>query len=109
MVNLSNLQLNKLKWGINNGTEVTLKMPSNVVRDSNDENKFPCKSLLNNTQVLRLWKAFVNCSSASIKLSKYQLHKIGQLGGFLVRHLGPLLITGFPLIRRVLNPQLKVF
>ena len=104
MANLSNLQLNKLKWGINNGTEVTLKISSNVVRDSNDENKFPRKSLLNNTQVLRLWKAFVNGSSASIKLSKYQLLKIGQSGGFLVRHLGPLLITGFPLIRNVLNP-----
>ena len=71
MANLSNLQLNKLKWGINNGTEVTLKISSNIVRDSNDENKFPRKSLLNNTQVLRLWKAFVNGSSASIKLSKY--------------------------------------
>ena len=102
MANLSNLQLNKLKWGINNGTEVTLKISSNAVRDSNDENKFPCKSLLNN--ILRLWKAFVSGSSASIKLSKYQLLKIGQSGGFLVRHLGPLLITGFPLIRNVLNP-----
>ena len=37
---LSNLLLNKLKVGIKNGTEVTLKISSNFVGDSNDENKF---------------------------------------------------------------------
>ena len=30
-VNLSNLQLNKLKSGIRNGTEVTLNLSSNLV------------------------------------------------------------------------------
>ena len=45
-VNLSNLQLNKLKSGIKNGTEVTLKISSNAVGDSNDENNFPHKLLL---------------------------------------------------------------
>ena len=35
-VKLSNLQLNQLKSGIKNGTEVTLKISSNVVGDSND-------------------------------------------------------------------------
>ena len=39
-VELSNLQLNKLQLGIKNGTKVTLKIPSNVASDSNDENKF---------------------------------------------------------------------
>ena len=39
-VNLSNSQLNKLKFGTKNGTEVTLKLSSNVVGDSNDENNF---------------------------------------------------------------------
>ena len=33
-------QLNKLKFGIKNGTEVTLKISSNVVGDSNDDNNF---------------------------------------------------------------------
>ena len=42
-VKISNLQLNKLKTGIKNGTEVTLELSSNVVGDSNDENKFPHK------------------------------------------------------------------
>ena len=37
------LQLNKLKLGIKNGTEVTLKISLNVVGDSNDENNFPQK------------------------------------------------------------------
>ena len=39
-VKLSNSQLNKLKSVRKNGTEVTLKITSNVVGDSNDENNF---------------------------------------------------------------------
>ena len=46
---LSNSQLNKLKSGIKNGTEVTLKLSSNVVGESNDENKFLHKFLVTNT------------------------------------------------------------
>ena len=46
---LSNLQLNKLKLGIKNGSEVTWKISSNVVGDSNDDNNFPHKLLLTNT------------------------------------------------------------
>ena len=42
-VKLSNSQLNKLKSGIKNNTEVTLKISSNVVGGSNDENNFPHK------------------------------------------------------------------
>ena len=51
-VKLSNSQPNKLKSGIKNGTEVTLKLSSNVldlVLDSNNENNFPHKLLLTNT------------------------------------------------------------
>ena len=59
------------------GTEVTLKISSNVVGDSNDENNFPHKLLLTKTQVSKLRKAFTNGSSVNIKLSKTQLHKIG--------------------------------
>ena len=40
-VKLSNPQINKLKFGIKNGTEITLKISSNVAGDSNDENNFP--------------------------------------------------------------------
>ena len=63
--------------------------------------------MLTNTQVSKLLKAFANGSSANIKLSKTQLHKIGQSGGFLGRILGPLLKTGLPLMKNVLKPLAK--
>ena len=68
-VKLSNFQLNKLKSGIENDTEVTLKLSSNVAGDSYDEINFPHTLLLTITQV---------CSFV-----KTQLHKIEQRGGFL--------------------------
>ena len=55
-VKSSNSQLNKSKSGIKNGTEVTLKLLSNIVGDSTDENNSPHKLLLTNTQVSRLHK-----------------------------------------------------
>ena len=72
-VKLSNSQLDKLKSGIKNGIQVTLKLPSNGVADSNDESNFPHKLLLTNTQVSGICKAFANGSSVNIKLSKTQL------------------------------------
>ena len=71
-----------------------MKHLSNVVGDSNDENNFPHELLLTNTQVSKLCKAFSNGSSANIKLSKTQLHKL----------LGPSLKTGLPLIENALKP-----
>ena len=71
------------------------------VGDSNDENSFPHKLLLSNTQVSKHYKTFANGLSANIKLSKTQLHKIGQSGGFLGRILEPLLKTGLPLTKNV--------
>ena len=102
-VKLSNSQLNKQKSAIQNGTEVTLNLSSNVVGDSVDENNFPHKLLLTNTQVSKLRKAFGNGLSVNIKLSKTQLHKIGQSKGFLGRLLEPLLKTGLPLMGNVLK------
>ena len=55
-IRLSNLQLNKSKSEIKNGTEVTLKLSSTVNGDSNDENNFPHKLLVTNTQVSKLLK-----------------------------------------------------
>ena len=60
--------------------------------------------LLTNRQVSKLRKAFQNNSSANIKLSKPQLYKIRQLGGFLGKIWGPLLKTELHLIRNVLKP-----
>ena len=101
------LQLNKLKSVKNYGTEVTLRILTNVVGDPNDENNFPRKFRLTNTQVSQLCKAFANNSSANIKFYKTQLHKIRQSGGLLGRLLGPLLKTGLPLIGNVLKPLVK--
>ena len=82
-VKLSNSQINKLTFGIKYDTDVPLKHSSNAFGDPNDENNFPHKLLLTNTRVSRLRKAFANNSSAKIKLSKTQLHIIGQSGRFL--------------------------
>ena len=65
---MSTPQLNKLKSGTKNATEVTLQISSNAVDDSNDGNNFSQKLLLTNMQVSRLHKAFANGSSANIKL-----------------------------------------
>ena len=90
-----------------NGTEVTLKIWSSVVGDSNDERNLLHKLVLTNTKVSKLFKAFKNGSSTNKKLSKIQLHKIGQSEGFLGRLLGPLIKTGLPLIRNILKPLAK--
>ena len=104
-VKLSNSQLNKLKSAIKNETEVVLRLSSNMIGDN--ETNFPHKLLLTNRQVSNLRKAFANHSSADIKLSKTQLSKMIQSGGFLGRLLGPLLKTGLPLIKNVIKPLAK--
>ena len=86
-----------------------MKLSSAVVGDSNNENNFPHKLLLTNTHVWKLCNAVANCSSASIKLAKTQLHKIEQSGGFLGRQLGPILKTGLPLMKNVLNTLANFF
>ena len=45
--------------------------------------------------------------SNDLKLSKAQISKIIQLGGFLGRLLDPLLKTGLPLIKNVIKPLAK--
>ena len=56
-----------------------------------DGNNFPHKLLLTDRQVENLCKAFENYFSTDIKLSKTQLSKTIQSGGFLGKLLGPLL------------------
>ena len=72
-----------------------------------NESYFPHKLLLTNRQVANLRKAFANYLSTDIKLSKTQLSKMIQSGGFLGRLLGPLLKTGLPLIKNVIKPLAK--
>ena len=104
-VKLSNSQLNKLKSAIKNETEVVLRLSSNMIGDN--ETNFPHKLLLTNRQVSNLRKAFANHLSADIKLSKTQLSKMIQSGGFFGRLLGPLLKTGLLLIKKVIKPLAK--
>ena len=104
-VKLSNSQLNKLKSAIENETKVVLRLSSNMIGDN--ENNFPHKLLLTNTQVLNLHKTFANYLSTDIKLSKTQLSKMIESGGFLGRLLAPLLKTGLPLIKNVIKPLAK--
>ena len=60
--------------------------------------------MLTNRQVANIRKAFANHSSTDIKLSKTQLSKMMQSGGFLGKLLGPLLETGLPLMKSVIKP-----
>ena len=104
-VKLWNSQLNKFKSAIKNENEGVLTLSSNMIGDN--ETNFPQKLLLTNRQVSNLREAFENHLSADIKLSKTQLSKMIQSGGFLGRLLGPLLKSGLPLIKNVIKPLAK--
>ena len=106
-VKLSNSQLNKLKLAIKNKTEVVLRLSPNMIWDSNNKANFPHELLLTDRQASSIRKAFSNNSSADIKFSKAQLSKMIQSGGFLGKLLGPLLKSGLPLIKSVINPLAK--
>ena len=73
------------------------------------EGNFPHKLLLTDRQVANLSEAFANYLSADIKLSKTQLSKMIQSGGFLGRLLSPLSKARLPLIKNVIKPLAKVF
>ena len=102
-VKLSNSQLNKLKSSIKNETDVVLRISSNMVSISNDNTNFPHELLLTNRQAANIRKAFANHSSIDIKLSKTQLSKMIQSGGFLGKLLGklpgPLMKVAAPLAK----------
>ena len=88
-----------------NETKVVLRLSSNMIGDN--ETNIPHKLLLTNRQVANIRKAFANYLSAVIKLSKTQLSKMIQSGGFRGRLLDPLLKTGLPLIKNVIKPLAK--
>ena len=106
-VKLSNSQLNKLKSAIKTETDVVLRLSSNLIGNSDDNTNFPHELLLTNRQVTNLRKAFANHLSTDIKLSKTQLSKMIQSGGFLGRLLGPLLKTGLLLMKSVIKSLAK--
>ena len=107
-VKLSNSQLSKLKSSIKNETDVVLRISSNMVGNSNDNTNFPNEILLTNRQVANVRKAFAKNTSTDIKLSKTQLSKMIQSGGFLGnlfgKLAGPLMKVAMPLAKNVLAP-----
>ena len=107
-VKLSNSQLNKLKSSIKNENDVVLRISSNMISNSNDDTNFPHEILLTNRQVANIRKAFAKNTSTDIKLSKTQLSKMIQSGGFLGNLLGklagPLMKVAMSLARNVLAP-----
>ena len=68
------------------------------------ETNFPHKLLLTNRQVSNLRRSFTNYLSTDIKLSKIQLSKMIQPGGFLGRLLVPLLKIRLLLKKIVIKP-----
>ena len=78
-----------------------------MIGNSDGNTKFPHEILLTNRQVANLCKAFAKNASTDIMLSKTQLSKMIQSGGFLSRLLGPLLRTGSPLMKSVIKPLAK--
>ena len=91
-VKLSNSQLDKLKSAkkhthtlTQKKTDVILRLSSNMIGNSDNKINFSHELLLTNRQVVNIGKAFANNLSTDIKLSKSQLSKMIQSGGFLGR------------------------
>ena len=97
---LSNLQLNKLKSAVKNKQGTTLRMNAKIFNGNN----LPRELLLTTKQTTKLRNAIENNLQTDVKLSKAQISKIIQSGGFLGKILGPLLKTGLPLLKSVIKP-----
>ena len=70
-------------------------------------NNLPHQLLLTTRETTKLRNAIENIMSTDIKLSKSQISKTIQSGGFLGKLLGPLLKTVLPLIKNVVKPLAK--
>ena len=103
-VKLTDTQLKKLKTAVKNKTRTTLRMSLKML----DENDLPRELLLATRQKTKLRNAFNNNMSTDLKLSKAQISKIIQSGGFLGSLLsklaGPLMKVAIPLAKNVLAP-----
>ena len=100
---LSDSQLNKLKSAVKNKQGTTLRMNAKMFSGNN----LPHELLLTTRQTTRIRNAIESNMATDIKLSKAQISKIIQSGGFLGKLLGPLLKTGLQLIKNVIKPLAK--
>ena len=103
-VKLTNLQLSKLKKAVKSNEGATLRIS---IKNFNKED-LPHELLLTTRQSTKLRNAINNNLATNIKLSKAQMKKIIQSGGFLGKLLsklaGPLMKVAMPLAKNVLAP-----
>ena len=101
---LTNVQLNKFKEAVKSNEGATLRLG---IRNFNKDER-PHELLLTTRQYTKLRNALNNNSTTDIKLSKAQIKKIIQSGGFLGKLLsklaGPLMKVALPLAKNVLAP-----
>ena len=103
-VKLTNLQLSKLKKAVKNNDSATLR--TGIKNFNKDE--LPHELLLTTRQSTKLRNAINNNMATYLKLSKAQIKKMIQTGGFLGKLLsnlaGPLMKVATPLAKNVLAP-----
>ena len=103
-VKLANLQLCKLKKAVKNNDSATLRIS---IKNLNKED-LPHELLLTTRQNTKLRNTINNNLATDIKLSKAQIKKLIQSGGFLGKLLsklsGPLMKVVMPLAKNVLAP-----
>ena len=102
---LTNVQLNKLKKAVKSNEGATLRL--GIKNFNKDEH--PHELLLTARQNTKLRNAINNNLATDIKLSKAQIKKLIQSGGFLDKLLsklaGPLMKVPLPLVKNVLAPS----
>ena len=104
MLNYQILNWKKLKNAVKNKTGTTLRISLKMFNGNN----LPHELLLTTRQKTKLRNAFNNNMSTDLKLSKAQISKIIQSGGFLGSLLsklaGPSMKVAIPLAKTVLAP-----
>ena len=102
-VKLCDSQMKKLKDAVKDNTGTTLRISLKMF----NENNLPHELLLTTRQKTEIRNAFNNNMSTDLKISKAQINKMIQSGGFLSKLLGPLLKTGLQSIKNVIKPLAK--
>ena len=101
---LTNVQLNKLNKAVKSNEGTTLRLG---IKNFNKDDT-PHELLLTTRQNTKLRNAINNNSAIDLKLSKAQIKKLIQSGGFLGKLLsklaGPLMKVAMPLAKNVLAP-----
>ena len=102
---LTNVQINKLKKAVKSNEEIKLRL--GIKNFNKDE--LPYELLLTTRQNTKLRNAINSNLATDIKLSKAQIKKLIQSGGFLGKLLsklaGPLMKVAMPLAKNVLAPS----